>query len=64
MSSGILLLNKPTGISSARVLTPLKRLFPKHRIGHTGTLDPFADGLLVVLVGERHAVVAVVSHLG
>lgn len=51
MKSGILLLNKPTGISSARVLSPLKRTFSGSRIGHTGTLDPFAQGLLVVLVG-------------
>ncbi len=51
MKSGILLLNKPTRISSSRVLTPLKRTFSGRRIGHTGTLDPFADGLLVVLVG-------------
>lgn len=51
VKSGILLLNKPTGISSSRVLTPLKRTFPGKRIGHTGTLDPFAQGLLVVLVG-------------
>ncbi len=51
MKSGILLLNKPTGISSARVLSPLKRSFSGSRIGHTGTLDPFAQGLLVVLVG-------------
>ena len=52
MNSGILLLHKPTSISSARVLTPLKRLFSPAKIGHTGTLDPFADGLLVVLVGH------------
>ncbi|MEX2442290.1 MAG: tRNA pseudouridine(55) synthase TruB [Alkalispirochaeta sp.] len=52
MNSGILLLRKPTGISSARVLGPLKRSFPGARIGHTGTLDPFAQGLLVVLVGS------------
>jgi tRNA pseudouridine55 synthase len=52
MKSGILLLSKPTGISSARVLSPLKRVFPGSRIGHTGTLDPFAQGLLVVLVGS------------
>ena len=49
--SGILLLNKPAGISSARVLTPLKRRLTGSKIGHTGTLDPFAEGLLVVLVG-------------
>lgn len=51
MTNGILLLNKATGISSARVLAPLKRIFPGRRIGHTGTLDPFAEGLLVVLIG-------------
>ncbi|SIQ00615.1 tRNA pseudouridine55 synthase [Alkalispirochaeta americana] len=52
MTSGILLLNKPPGISSARVLGPLKRCFSPGKIGHTGTLDPFASGLLVVLVGS------------
>lgn len=52
MTSGILLLNKPPGISSARVLGPLKRSFYPAKIGHTGTLDPFASGLLVVLAGS------------
>lgn len=51
MSNGILLLNKPGGPSSARVLGPLKRRFSTRKIGHTGTLDPFASGLLVVMVG-------------
>ena len=51
MKHGILLLNKPTGISSSRILGPLKRIYPGRRVGHTGTLDPFAEGLLVVLVG-------------
>lgn len=52
MTSGILLLNKPTGISSAKALYPVKRRFDKRKIGHTGTLDPFASGLLVVMVGQ------------
>jgi tRNA pseudouridine55 synthase len=50
--NGILLLKKPTGISSARVLNPVKRIFPGRRVGHTGTLDPFASGLMIVLIGD------------
>jgi tRNA pseudouridine55 synthase len=50
MANGILLLNKPAGPSSARVLGPLKRVQGTKKIGHTGTLDPFASGLLVLMV--------------
>jgi tRNA pseudouridine55 synthase len=50
--NGILLLNKPPGISSARALNPVKRRFRGQKVGHTGTLDPFASGLLVVMVGH------------
>lgn len=50
--SGILLVDKPAGISSASVTNQLKKKFRIDRIGHGGTLDPFATGLLVVLVGE------------
>ncbi len=52
MNSGILLLDKTTGSSSARALYPVKRRFPRRKVGHTGTLDPFASGLMVVLVGQ------------
>ncbi len=52
MNSGILLLDKPTGSSSAKALYPVKRRYPGRKVGHTGTLDPFASGLLVVLVGH------------
>lgn len=52
MNSGILLLDKPTGSSSAKALYPVKRTFPGSKVGHTGTLDPFASGLLVVLIGH------------
>lgn len=49
---GVLLVDKPAGISSADVTNRLKKKFRFDRIGHGGTLDPFATGLLVVLVGE------------
>ncbi len=50
--SGILLVDKPDGVSSAHVLNQLKLKHDFTRIGHGGTLDPFATGLLVALVGE------------
>ena len=51
--SGALLLDKPTGITSARAVSRVKRLLPKGtKIGHTGTLDPLASGLLVLLLGR------------
>ncbi len=50
-SGGFLLLDKPVGVSSFQALRPLKRLFPKTKIGHAGTLDPAASGLLLVGIG-------------
>ncbi|HEX5138998.1 MAG TPA: tRNA pseudouridine(55) synthase TruB [Planctomycetota bacterium] len=52
MPDGILLIDKPAGPSSAQAIAPLKRRFKGSRVGHAGTLDPFASGLLVVLVGD------------
>ncbi|MDA8409234.1 MAG: tRNA pseudouridine(55) synthase TruB [Treponema sp.] len=48
---GIALVAKPAGQTSFQSLGPLKRLLGTRRLGHTGTLDKFASGLLVVLVG-------------
>ena len=50
--SGILLLDKPSGISSNRALQQAKRLFGAGKAGHTGSLDPLATGLLPVCFGE------------
>jgi tRNA pseudouridine55 synthase len=50
--SGVLLVDKPAGITSADLTNQLKKKFRFERIGHGGTLDPFATGLMVVLVGE------------
>ena len=52
MKSGILVVNKPKGISSAGVVNRLKRLLKVKKIGHTGTLDPFATGVLPIAVGQ------------
>jgi tRNA pseudouridine55 synthase len=49
---GVLLLNKPVGITSNTALQIAKRLYNAEKAGHTGTLDPFADGLLPLCFGE------------
>ncbi len=50
--SGLLLLDKPAGYSSNHALQKVKRLFRAEKAGHTGTLDPFATGLLLICLGE------------
>lgn len=49
---GILLLNKPLGISSNKALQAARNLFKANKAGHTGSLDPLATGLLPVCFGE------------
>src|SRR6186997_2667517 len=49
---GVLLLDKPVGVSSFQALYPVKRAFRKTKIGHAGTLDPAASGLLVLGIGS------------
>lgn len=51
-SSGILLVDKPAGLTSHDVVARAKRLLHAKKVGHAGTLDPFATGLLVLLIGE------------
>jgi tRNA pseudouridine55 synthase len=52
LTDGIILLDKPPGQTSFQSLGTLKRKLATGRVGHTGTLDRFADGLLVVLAGR------------
>ena len=49
---GILLINKPAGKTSFQSLSAVKQYFQTKRVGHTGTLDKFARGLMIVLVGK------------
>ena len=50
--NGILLVDKPTDWTSSDVVAKLRGLLHEKRIGHSGTLDPMATGLLVVFVGR------------
>jgi len=49
---GVLLLDKPAGLSSNHALQRAKRILDARKAGHTGTLDPFATGLLVCCLGR------------
>ena len=50
--NGILLLNKPLGLSSNKALQVVRNIFKANKAGHTGSLDPLATGLLPVCFGE------------
>ena len=49
---GIILIDKPDGPTSAEVVRQVKHRVKPARVGHLGTLDPFATGVLPILVGE------------
>ena len=49
---GILIIDKPAGITSHDVVARVRRILKTKRVGHTGTLDPFATGVMVVVVGK------------
>jgi tRNA pseudouridine55 synthase len=51
-TDGLLLVDKPAGVTSHDVVLSARRAFGEKRIGHAGTLDPFATGLLVLLLGR------------
>jgi tRNA pseudouridine55 synthase len=51
-AEGILLIDKPAGITSHDVVAAVRRALDGTKTGHAGTLDPFATGLLIVLVGR------------
>ena len=50
--TGVLIVNKHAGATSHDIVNKIRRLFGTRRVGHTGTLDPMATGVLVVLVGR------------
>lgn len=57
VKNGILLIDKPREMTSFGVVSRLRRLIGIKKIGHTGTLDPFAQGLLAICVGKATTVV-------
>jgi len=50
--SGIILVDKPVGLTSHDVVAKVRKTLQIKKVGHAGTLDPFATGLLIVLIGE------------
>lgn len=52
MLDGILIINKPKGITSHDVVAKCRKILKTKKVGHTGTLDPLATGVLVVCVGK------------
>lgn len=52
-NNGFLLINKPSGPTSHDIINKLRRLTEIKKIGHAGTLDPFASGLLICAVGRE-----------
>ena len=50
--SGVLIVNKHTGVTSHDIVGKIRRLYNTRRVGHTGTLDPDASGVLVILIGR------------
>lgn len=50
--TGLLLLDKPSGITSHDAVAIVRKIFKTKEVGHTGTLDPLASGLMVLLLGE------------
>src|SRR5437870_10018108 len=49
---GILLIDKPSGITSHKVIEIIRRKLGIKKVGHAGTLDPLATGLLVIMLGK------------
>src|SRR3989440_5468246 len=52
MVDGLLIIDKPEGLTSHDVVARVRRILKIKRVGHTGTLDPFATGVLVILAGR------------
>ncbi len=59
---GILLVDKPAGMTSHDVVFRVRKLYGTKKVGHTGTLDPLATGVLVVLLGRAAKACEYVSH--
>jgi len=60
--NGILLVDKPAGITSAKVVARIKKIFGARKVGHTGTLDPFATGILVCCINRATKLARFLLH--
>jgi len=61
--NGILLVNKPQGITSFKLVEKVRRMLGNEKAGHTGTLDPLASGLMMLTIGKATKILPyIVSH--
>ena len=60
---GVLVIDKPTGMTSHDVVARTRHILHERRVGHTGTLDPFATGVLVILLGKATRLAQFLSGL-
>lgn len=58
----IIVVNKPIGMTSHDVVNKIRRIFNTKRVGHTGTLDPDASGVLVICINEATKLVQFLEH--
>ena len=59
--SGVLVINKPKGMTSFDVVKKVSKTLGVKKVGHTGTLDPLAEGVLIVCVGEATKIVELIT---
>ena len=52
MKDGVICINKPKGLTSRDVVNQISRIYKTKKVGHTGTLDPLATGVLIICVGK------------
>ena len=60
---GVLIIDKPSGMTSHDVVARTRHILHERRVGHTGTLDPFATGVLVILLGKATRLAQFLSGL-
>lgn len=60
--NGVLIVNKHAGVTSHHIVNVVRRLYHTRRVGHAGTLDPMATGVLVVLIGRAAKASEYLSH--
>lgn len=52
MKDGVLFINKPNGVTSRDVVNKISKIYQTKKVGHTGTLDPIATGVLIICLGK------------
>ncbi len=60
--TGILVLNKHPGVTSRAVVDRVARLVPRAKVGHAGTLDPLASGILLICIGAATRLVEMLQQ--